>query len=48
MLPVLVCVLESCAASICMVESFCIGKVVIFVFTLMMTENVVVRHFMYI
>jgi len=31
-----------------LVESFCIGKVVILISTLMITENVLLRHFMYI
>jgi len=35
------------AASIYMVGGFCIGKVVILISTRMLTENVVLRHFMY-
>lgn len=48
MSPVLVCILGWFAASVSMVGGSCIGKVVILISTLMLTENVVLRRFMYI
>lgn len=47
-LPVLVSVFEGSAASIYIVEGFCNGKVVILISTVIVTENLVLRHFIYV